>query len=113
MAAGGHAVKCYLESHLAHKDGGEDVVGDGEEDSFLETQSERGEDERSNEIRQNWLGRTGATGRVYQAALQDLGPLQSHGDAVGEDEGQHHVVEQLVGDDGLAQLSEPGRRRRV
>lgn len=52
MAAGGHAVKCYLESHLAHKDGGEDVVGDGEEDSFLETQSERGEDERSNEIRQ-------------------------------------------------------------
>lgn len=49
-------------------------------------------------------------GRVYQAALQDLGPLQSHGDAVGEDEGQHHVVEQLVGDDGLAQLSESGRR---
>lgn len=37
----------------------------------------------------------------------DLGPLQGHGDAVGEDEGQHHVVEQLVGDDGLAQLSEP------
>lgn len=45
LAAGGHAVKCYLESHLAHKDGGEDVVGDGEEDSFLETQSERGEDD--------------------------------------------------------------------
>lgn len=36
LAARGTAVKCYLESHLAHKDGGEDVVGDGEEDSFLD-----------------------------------------------------------------------------
>lgn len=35
LAARGNAVKCYLESHLAHKDGGENVVGDGEEDSFL------------------------------------------------------------------------------
>lgn len=28
-------VKCYLESHLAHKDGSKDVVGNGEKDSFL------------------------------------------------------------------------------
>lgn len=36
LAARGNAVKCYLESHLAHKDGSEDVVGDGEEDSLLD-----------------------------------------------------------------------------
>lgn len=30
------AAKRYLESHLAHEDGGEDVVGDGEEDSLLD-----------------------------------------------------------------------------
>lgn len=32
-------VKCYLECHLAHKDGSKDVVGDGEEDSFLDRQT--------------------------------------------------------------------------
>lgn len=45
---------------------------------------------------------------IYQAALEDLGPLQSYCNAVGEDEGQHHVVKQLMGYDGLAYLSEPG-----
>lgn len=45
---------------------------------------------------------------IYQAALQYLGPLQSYRDAVGEDEGQHHIVKQLMGYDGLAHLSEPG-----
>lgn len=44
---------------------------------------------------------------IYQAALQDLGPLQSHRDAVGEDEDQHHVVKELMGYDGLAHLAEP------
>lgn len=36
------ALKCYLECHLADKDGGEDVVGDSEEDSFLDRQTEAG-----------------------------------------------------------------------
>lgn len=45
--------------------------------------------------------------QIYQAALQNLGPLQSHRDAVGEDEDEHHVVEELVGYDGLAHLPEP------
>lgn len=55
LAAAGNAVKCYLESHLAHKDGGEDVVGDGEEDSFLEAeaQSERGEDKDDQRVKIN------------------------------------------------------------
>lgn len=44
---------------------------------------------------------------MYQAALQNLGPLQSHCDAVGEDEDQHHVVKELMGYDGLAHLAEP------
>lgn len=44
---------------------------------------------------------------IYQAALQDLGPLQCHCDAVGEDEDQHHVVKELMGYDGLAHLAEP------
>lgn len=48
--------------------------------------------------------------RSYQAALQDFGPLQSHRDAVEEDEDQDHVVEELMGDDGLAQQPEPVRR---
>lgn len=34
-------VKCYLECHFAHKDCGKDVVGDGEEDSFLDTHTHR------------------------------------------------------------------------
>lgn len=45
---------------------------------------------------------------IYQAALKYLRPLQSYCDAVGEDEGQHHIVKQLMGDNGLAYLSEPG-----
>lgn len=45
--------------------------------------------------------------RIYQAALQNLGSLQSHRDAVGEDEDQHHVVKELVRYDGLAHLPEP------
>lgn len=36
-------VKCYLECHLAHKDGCKDVVGDGEKDSFLDRQTGAGE----------------------------------------------------------------------
>lgn len=32
-------VKCYLECHLAHKDGSKNVVGDGEKDSFLDQQT--------------------------------------------------------------------------
>lgn len=47
---------------------------------------------------------------IYQAALQYLGPLQSHCDAVGEDKDQNHVVKQLMGYDGLTHQSEPGRR---
>lgn len=50
--------------------------------------------------------------RSYQAALQNPGPLQSHCDAVEEDEDQHDVVEQLMGDDGLAEQPEPGTRGR-
>lgn len=45
---------------------------------------------------------------IYQAALQNLGPLQGYCDTVGEDEGQHHIVKQLMGYDGLTHLSEPG-----
>lgn len=37
-------VKRYLESHLAHKNGCKDVVGDGEKDSFLYEQN--GNEER-------------------------------------------------------------------
>lgn len=36
------ALKCYLECHLADKDGGEDVVGDSEEDSFLDRKKQAG-----------------------------------------------------------------------
>lgn len=34
-------VKCYLECHLAHKDGSKNVVGDGEKDSFLDPTNRR------------------------------------------------------------------------
>ena len=44
----------------------------------------------------------------YQAALIDFRPLQGHGDAVEENEGQNHIVKQLVNDDGTTQLTEPG-----
>lgn len=79
------------------------------------TQSERGGDDQRGEFIHSFIESAirGAARRVYQAALVDLGPLQSDGDAVGEDEGQNHVVEQLVGDDGLTQLSEPARRPRA
>lgn len=36
--------------------------------------------------------------------------LQSYGDAVEEDEDQHHVVKHFVGNDLLARHSEPGER---
>lgn len=105
------AEMCYLESHLAHEDGREDIVGDGEEDSLLVKEEEViGQNQFSHPL--SWP-KGGAGGRFYQAALVDLGPLQGHGDAVGEDEGQNHIVKELVGDDGLAQLSEPSRRSRV
>lgn len=45
----------------------------------------------------------------YQAALEDPGPLQSHRDAIEEDENQDHVVKELVSNDGLAEGPEPGR----
>lgn len=44
---------------------------------------------------------------THSAASLDLGPLQGDGDAVEKDEGQDHIVEELVGDDGLTQDSEP------
>lgn len=43
----------------------------------------------------------------YYAALEDLGPLQGHRDAVEKDKDQNHVVKELVGDYGLAEQSEP------
>lgn len=46
----------------------------------------------------------------YQTALHYLGPLQSHCDAVEKDEGQNHVVKELMGNNGLAEQSEPDRR---
>ncbi len=46
----------------------------------------------------------------YQTALQYLWPLQSHCDAVEKDEGQDHVVKELMGDNGLAEQSEPDER---
>lgn len=41
-----------------------------------------------------------------------LGPLQSHRDAVEEDECKDDVVEELMGDNGLAELPEPDKRGR-
>ena len=46
----------------------------------------------------------------YQTALQYLWPLQSHCDAVEKDEGQDHVVKELMSDNGLAEQSEPEKR---
>lgn len=40
-------VKCYLECHLAHKDGSKNVVGDGEKHSFLDQQREREKNSQS------------------------------------------------------------------
>ena len=57
-------------------------------------------------------GGLGAVPRAYQAALMDLGPLQGHSDAVEEDEGQHHIVKELMGNDGLTELSEPAKTRK-
>lgn len=48
--------------------------------------------------------------RSYQAALQNPWPFQSHGDAVEKNKGQDHVIKELMGDDGLAEHSEPARR---
>lgn len=44
---------------------------------------------------------------THGAASLDLGPLQGNGDAIEEDEGQDDIVEELVGDNGLTQDSEP------
>ena len=49
-------VKCYLECHLAHKDGSKDVVGDGEEDSFLDRQTERGRERERYSVRKKRWG---------------------------------------------------------
>lgn len=38
---------------------------------------------------------------THSAARLDLGPLQGNGDTVQENEGQDHVVKELVGNDGL------------
>lgn len=43
--------------------------------------------------------------------MQNLRPLQSHRDAVEKDESQDHVVKELMGDNRLAEQSEPKRNR--
>lgn len=48
----------------------------------------------------------------YQAALQNLRPLQSHCDAVEKDEDEDHIVKELMGNNGLAEQSEPDKKRR-
>lgn len=48
----------------------------------------------------------------YQTALHYLWPLQSHCDAVEKDEGQDHIVKELMGNNGLAEQSEPGENPR-
>lgn len=48
------AVKCYLECHLADKDGSKDVVGDGEKDSFLSRQTGGGR-ERLTVRKRRWV----------------------------------------------------------
>ena len=50
-------------------------------------------------------------GQAYQTALEDFGSLQSHSDAVREDEGQHHIVKELMGYNRLTQQPEPERER--
>lgn len=44
--------------------------------------------------------------------MQYFRPLQSHSDAVEKDEGQDHVVKELMGDNGLAEQSEPDKTER-
>lgn len=46
----------------------------------------------------------------HRAQGVDVWSLQSYGDAVEEDEDQHHVVKHFVGNDLLACGSEPGER---
>lgn len=46
----------------------------------------------------------------YQTSLQYLRPLQGYCDAVEKDEGQDYIVKELMGDNGLAEQSEPGKR---
>lgn len=58
-------------------------------------------------VRTKWLQVDAEAFGSYQAALQDLRPLQSYCDAVEEDEGQDHIVEELMGNDGLAEQPEP------
>lgn len=47
----------------------------------------------------------------YQATLKNLWPLQSHCDAIEEYEGQHHVVKEFMGNNRLAEQSEPNKRK--
>lgn len=47
----------------------------------------------------------------YQAALQNLWPLQSHSDAVEEDKDQDHIVKKLMSNNGLTEKSEPDKER--
>lgn len=44
--------------------------------------------------------------------MQNLRPLQSHGDAVEKDEDQDHIVKELMGNNGLAEQSEPDKNER-
>lgn len=44
---------------------------------------------------------------THSATSFDLGPLQSDGDTVEEDEGQDHIVKKLVSNNGLTQDPEP------
>ncbi len=47
---------------------------------------------------------------IYQAALMDSGSLQSHCDAVEEDESQNHIVKELMSDDLLTPQTKPAER---
>lgn len=49
---------------------------------------------------------------TYQTALMDSGSLQSHCDAVEEDEGKNHVVKELMSDDSLTHQTKPADRQR-
>lgn len=49
---------------------------------------------------------------TYQTALMDSGSLQSHGDAVEEDESKNHVVKELMSDDSLTHQTKPADKQR-
>lgn len=46
---------------------------------------------------------------AHRASVFNLWSLQSNGDAVQEDEGQHNIVKELVSNDGLAEEAKPAR----